>query len=79
MDYDALFRAAVALSADQQRRLVFELSARLGIAMQRELSGEVRKRIQERAAAIDERGGPMLADQLADLGAPRSVRVAVES
>lgn len=79
MDYNALFRAAVALPADQQRRLVFELSGRLGIAMQRELSGEVRRRIQERAGAIEDRGGPLIAEQLAELGAPRSTRVAVQS
>ncbi len=72
MDYDTLFGAATRLPAEQQTRLIFELSNRLGIFLHREVSGEVRRRIQERGAALDDRGGPMILAQLEELGAPRS-------
>jgi hypothetical protein len=71
VDFDSLHRAAVALPVDQQTRLIFELSNRLGVYLHREVSGDVRRRIQERAADLEDRGGPMIAAHLDELGAPR--------
>jgi len=71
VDYDAIYRAFIRLPADQQTRLIFELSNRLGVFLHREVSGEVRRRIQERGEAIDQRGGPLIGAHLAELGAPR--------
>lgn len=78
MDFDFLIHTIAQLPAEQQNRLVFELAQRMGVSVHREVSGALRKRIQERWEIIEERGGPQVAGQLAELGAPRKARALAE-